>query len=155
MRYLFTLLLMAGLILITSCNKYDDQNSRYPSLNKVAFSLSTQYSDTLYATDQKEFTIPKMEIMSRKNNTVLSEINFDSNNNDLIVDNTKIGQVRYINGKVTEIDVPELCKISRYNGTNEKYKFAYIIQPYTKALMSPYYLVLLAKDIAPTEIIIR
>lgn len=154
-KYLFfTVLTIFTAVLFVACSKDDDDSNRYPQLNKESFSLSSLTPDTLYSVNKKDYTLERMVVLSRTDNSTLGELKFSSNQADIVAGGNKIGTVSYRNGKVSAIDIPDLCNISFLGDILNK-KCAYKIQAYANASSSPYYITIFAMDGAPVGITIK
>ncbi len=154
-KYLvFTTLTMFIAVLFIACSKDSDDSDRYPQLNKESFSLSSLLPDTLYSVNKKDYTLERMVILSRTDNSTLGELKFSSNPVDIVVGGNKIVSVSYNNGTVSAIDIPDLCSITLIGDILNK-KCAYKIQAYAKASSSPYYVIIFAMDGAPVGITIK
>ena len=154
-KYLFfTVFTMFTAILFIACSKDDEDSDRFPQLNKESFSLSSLSPDTLYSVNKKDYTLERMIVLSRTDNSTLGELKFSSNQSDIVVGGNKIGSVSYRNGKVSSIDIPDFCSITLIGDVLNK-KCAYKVQAYAKASSSPYYIILFAMDGAPVGVTIK
>lgn len=154
-KYFFpTILPLFVMCLIVACSKDNDDSSGFPQLNKESFSLSSQISDTLYSVNGKDYTLERIIVLSKTDNSTLGELKFSQNNTDIIANDKKIGTVIHSNGKVCKIDMPDFCNIS-FLGNLPSKRCAYKIQPYSNVSSSPYYVIIYAMDGEPVGITIK
>ena len=108
------LMLMAGMLVFTSCSDDDDMNDKFPMLNKKTFELNEAGDrDTLYTTDNGRYHIDRVFMYS--GSSAVGETNFKNHENQLKNGNEVIGSVEYSGGELLRVSADdwfELKKIS-------------------------------------------